>query len=175
MQCQAEFPLIFLHWRRFSGTAVSVVETGYLSLSFISTLLWIWILTAREGHRISQNKQLKRNTSAWKVLWCSSNRPCQLLSPSGDLGIGLVWHNLSPLDHPTDFLVPLLKSSSNWTKFSMRGPQLFSGWYQMILGVLRCSQLFLSPSGDLGTSLVWHNLSPLPLFGPTVEILFKVN
>ena len=63
------------------------------------------------------------------------------LSPSGDLGIGLVWHNLS-LDHPTHFLVPLLKSSSNWTKFSMRGPQLFSGWYQMILGVFRCSQLF---------------------------------
>ena len=64
------------------------------------------------------------------------------LSPSGDLGIGLVWHNLSPPHHPTHFLVPLLKSSSNWTKFSMRGPQLFSGWYQMILGVFRCSQLF---------------------------------
>ena len=64
-----------------------------------------------------------------------------LLSPSGDLGIGLVWHNLSP-PHPTDFLVPLLKSSSNWTKLSMRGPQLFSGWYQMILGVFRCTQLF---------------------------------
>ena len=64
------------------------------------------------------------------------------LSPSGDLGIGLVWHNLSPPPHSTDFLVPLLKSSSNWTKFSMRGPQLFSGWYQMILGVFRCTQLF---------------------------------
>ena len=41
---------------------------------------------------------------------------------------------------------------------------------------------FLSPSGDLGIGLVWHNLSPLdhptpphPLFGPTVEILFKLN
>ena len=39
----------------------------------------------------------------------------------------------------------------------------------------------LSPSGDLGISLVWHNLSPpdptppSQLFGPTVEILFKVN
>ena len=63
------------------------------------------------------------------------------LSTSGDLGIGLVWHNLSG-PHPTHFLVPLLKSSSNWTKFSMRGPQLFSGWYQMILGVFRCSQQF---------------------------------
>ena len=67
---------------------------------------------------------------------------CNFLSPSGDLGFGLVWQNLSPLDHPTDFLVPLLKSSSNWTKSSMRVPQLFSGWYHMILGVFRCSQLF---------------------------------
>ena len=38
----------------------------------------------------------------------------------------------------------------------------------------------LSPSGDLGISLVWHNLSPphpTPprLFGLSVEILFKVN
>ena len=57
-----------------------------------------------------------------------------LLSPSGDLGIGLVWDNLSP---PPDrsFLVRLLKSSSNWTKLSMMGPQLFLGWYQMILDV----------------------------------------
>ena len=54
-----------------------------------------------------------------------------LLSPSGDLGIGLVWDN-----HPhRSFLVPLLKSSSNWTKSSMMGPQLFLGWYQMILDV----------------------------------------
>ena len=52
------------------------------------------------------------------------------LSPSGDLGISLVWHNLS--GPPRSFLVRLLKSSSNWTKLSMRGPQLFSGWYQMI-------------------------------------------
>ena len=34
---------------------------------------------------------------------------------------------------------------------------------------------FLSPSGDLGIGLVWHNLSPPRLFGRTVEILFKVN
>ena len=39
----------------------------------------------------------------------------------------------------------------------------------------------LSPSGDLGISLVWHNLSgphpttPPRLFGLSVEILFKVN
>ena len=68
----------------------------------------------------------------------------KFLSPSGDLGIGLVWHNLSP-PHPTPpdhISVWQLKSSSNWTKSSMMGPQLFSGWYQMILGVFRCSQLF---------------------------------
>ena len=40
--------------------------------------------------------------------------------------------------------------------------------------------IFLSPSGDLGIGLVWDNLSwPHPtgpqLFGPTVEILFKLN
>ena len=40
---------------------------------------------------------------------------------------------------------------------------------------------FLSPSGDLGISLVWHNLSgphpttPPRLFGLSVEILFKLN
>ena len=64
-----------------------------------------------------------------------------LLSPSGDLGISLVWHNLSPPPH-RHFSVWVLKSSSKWTKLSMRGPQLFSGWYQMILGVFWCSQLF---------------------------------
>ena len=51
-----------------------------------------------------------------------------------------------------------MKSSSNWTKSSMMGPQLFLGWCQMILDVFRCSQL-LSPSGDLGIGLVWDNLS----------------
>ena len=66
------------------------------------------------------------------------------LSQSGDLGIGLVWDN-HPLTHPPlppHFSLWLLKSSSNWTKLSMIGPQLFSGWYQMILDVFRCSQLF---------------------------------
>ena len=61
-----------------------------------------------------------------------------LLSPSGDLGTGLVWHNVSG----PHFSVRLFKSSSNWTKLSMMSPQLFSGWYQMILDVFRCSQLF---------------------------------
>ena len=38
---------------------------------------------------------------------------------------------------------------------------------------------FFSPSGDLGIGLVWDNLSwphwTGPLFGPNVEILFKLN
>ena len=42
----------------------------------------------------------------------------------------------------SDDVFRLLKSSSSWTKLSMMGPQLFSGWYQMILDVFRCSQLF---------------------------------
>ena len=63
------------------------------------------------------------------------------LSLSGNLEIGMVGDNHYP--HPTtDFLVWLLKSSSNWSKLSMMGPQLFSGWYQMILDFFRCSQLF---------------------------------
>ena len=64
----------------------------------------------------------------------------ELLSLSGDLGIGLVWDNRTGPDR--DFSVRLFKSSSNWTKLSMRSPQLFSGWYQMILDVFRCSQQF---------------------------------
>ena len=42
----------------------------------------------------------------------------------------------------SDDVFRLLKSSSSWTKLSMVGPQLFSGWYQMILDVFQCSQLF---------------------------------
>ena len=42
----------------------------------------------------------------------------------------------------SDDVFRLLKFSSSWTKLSMMGPQLFSGWYQMILDVFQCSQLF---------------------------------
>ena len=94
----------------------------------------------------------------------------ELLSPSGDLGISLVWHNLSPPPH-RHFSVWVLKSSSKWTKLSMRGPQLFSGWYQMILGVFRCSQLFSDVFGlfsDCFPIVFWRSF-------PTVEILFKWN
>ena len=52
---------------------------------------------------------------------------------------------------------------------------VFTIWRQTEFGVT-----LLSPSGDLGIRLVWHNLSPPdrtgpPLFSPTVEILFKLN
>ena len=83
------------------------------------------------------------------------------LSPSGDLGFGLVWYNLSPPHH---ILVRLLKSSSNWTKLSLGGPQLFSGWYQMILDVFQCSQQF----SDCFPTVIRRCF-------PTVEILFKLN
>ena len=42
------------------------------------------------------------------------------------------WSGKDNLSNPittTHFLVRLLKSSSNWTKVSMTGPQSFSGWY----------------------------------------------
>ena len=74
-------------------------------------------------------------TLIWHCLLWEAAPPNHLLSPSGDLGIGLVWDNRTTGPHRTDFLVPLLKSSSNWTKSSMMGPQLFLGWYQMILDV----------------------------------------
>ena len=50
----------------------------------------------------------------------------------------LVWSEITYPHPTTHFLVRLW----NWTKLSMIGPQLFSGWYQMILDVFRCSQLF---------------------------------
>ena len=71
-------------------------------------------------------RNLSRNLNQVFAITLTTN---PLLSPSGDLGIGLVWHNLSG---PDSFLVRLMKSSSNWTKSSMMGPQLFLGWYQMI-------------------------------------------
>ena len=50
----------------------------------------------------------------------------------------------------------LLKSSSSWTKLSMMGPQLFSGWYQMILDVFQCSQLFYDVFSWVGTFMDNH-------------------
>ena len=106
-----------------------------------------------------------------QVCWVGIRRQViqDFLSPSGDLGIGLVWDN-----HPTPpnwtgpvqthFLVRLLKSYSSWTKLSKMGPQLFSGWYQMVLDVFRLfSDCF---------PIVFRLFSDC---FPTVEILFKWN
>ena len=53
--------------------------------------------------------------------------------------------------------------------------QTYLRWQTNVL--LSMKDKFLSPSGDLGIGLVWHNLSPPDhrLFGPTVEILFKLK
>ena len=49
-----------------------------------------------------------------------------LLSPLGDLGMGLVWDN----HQPCDFFVWVLKSFSNWTKLTVTGSQMkfFTHW-----------------------------------------------
>ena len=55
----------------------------------------------------------------------------------------------------------------------------FGGTYATVYVVIWSA--FLSPSGDLGIGLVWDNnrtppdRTTLQLFGPTVEILFKLN
>ena len=116
-----------------------------------------FIMIVREGQKIVdlKSKLLKQSPWIWNVAmncvqWTTYNSRLSVqgkeikknfLSPSGDLGIGPVWDNLSPPDQ-THFLVRLLKSSSNWTKLSMMDHQLFWGWYQMILDVFRCSQQF---------------------------------
>ena len=120
--------LFYVKWRRDEAH-------WNLVMSFIK-MLWLawWILW---------------NIIWWSTLECVILIKCTwlmliyrvfFLSPSGEIGIGLVWDNPTPPDR--HFSVRLLKSSSKWTKLSMRGSQLFSGWYQMILGVFRCSQLF---------------------------------
>ena len=70
-----------------------------------------------------------------------------------------------PTGPDRSFLVRLLKSSSNWTKLSMSGPQLFSGWYPMILDVFRCSQLLSDVFSWVVTFM--HNQ---PLCGHFVEL-----
>ena len=60
------------------------------------------------------------------------------------------WSGLIKPPPPRSFLVRLLKLSSNWTKSSMMGPQLFSGWYQMIVmfsDVLSCFPMFSAGLG----------------------------
>ena len=96
----------------------------------MSTKWW-----AESGPHLLSDNIIKRKPTFSRNFNCFS-----FLSPSGDLGISVVWHNLSPPHR--DFSVRLLTSSSNWTKLSMTGPQLFSRWYQIMSDVFRCSQLF---------------------------------
>ena len=78
------------------------------------------------------------------ILVCRGDSVAQInfdtfLWPSGDPGNGLVWDDHHPPTHPhrpgfwSDCWNPL-QTELNY--------QLFSGWYQMILDVFRCSQLF---------------------------------
>ena len=73
----------------------------------------------------------------------------------------------------SDDVFRLLKSSSSWSKLSMIGPQLFSGWYQMILDVFQCSQLFSDVFSWVGTFMDNHPMCAhfveLPLW--SVEFL----
>ena len=108
---------------RLSGGAFFI-----LCLSSPSLIFWYFLENIFWQVLNSEKKWWKARNSEAEV--------CSFLSPSGDLRIGLVWDNHTTPPHPTgpdrSFLVRLLKSSSNWTKSSMMGPQLFSGWYQMI-------------------------------------------
>ena len=82
-----------------------------------------------------------------------------LLPPSGDQGIGLVWDNHpNTLSTLSDILVWVLKSFSNWTKLSMMGPQLFSGWYHVVLDVFQCSQLIFDVFSWAATFMHNHPL-----------------
>ena len=93
----------------------------------------LWHGLIASGNVIIRNEHNSRiQCYVWhkvhNILWAPWRHiSISLLPPSasGDQGIGLVWDS-----HP------------NWTKLSMMGPQLFSGWYQMILDVFQCSQLF---------------------------------
>ena len=54
---------------------------------------------------------------------------------------------------------------------------LFKCQMKQVGGSINMWTTFISPSGDLGIGLVWDNnrTGPDPHFGPTVEILFKLN
>ena len=109
-------------WRLGGGMREGIPEKGELQN-------WFWnFLKVKKVPHIRVQGGLCCPNQFWHFLWTS-----------GDLGNGLVWDHPPP---PPRFLVRLLKSSSNWTKSPMMGPQLFWGWYQMILDLFRCSQLF---------------------------------
>ena len=89
-----------------------------------------------------------------------------------------LWPRLLPL-----FLVENAKQRRHFssTKPSFTSTYFYLHIHTSVLQISQSIQLFctllqlLSPSGDLGISLVWRNLSWPQLFGLTVEILFKLN
>ena len=100
----------------------------WLSVAYDEGLVEVYLLRKKQIHKIWMQIP--------SALFFLPIKFGHLLSPSRDLGIGLVWDNQPTPPHPSpdrSFLVRLLNSSSNWTKLSMRSPQLFSGCYQMIL------------------------------------------
>ena len=67
-----------------------------------------------------------------------------------------IWFSLiTTLIYPLLYIiwVRVLKSYSNRTKLSMTGSQLFSGWCQMCLDILRCFQM-LSGCSQLVTDIL---------------------
>ena len=75
----------------------------------------------------------------------------------------------------SDDIFRLLKSFSSWSKLSMIGPQLFSGWYQMILDVFQCSQLFSDVFQLFSDCFLTVFSTVFRRCFPTVEFLFKWN
>ena len=73
----------------------------------------------------------------------------------------------------SDDVFRLLKFSSSWTKLSMMGPQLFSGWYQMILDVCQCSQLFFDVFSWVVTFMDNHPLCGHFSHDPILPFLAK--
>ena len=108
----------------------SSYKTAPLYLKHCSNLWWNKL-------RRCAVKMIKQNhtvpcyfTITWQTNFLRSCYNARLISPVLELWD---WNHL---------LQKHVQSCSNWTKSSMMGPQLFSGWYQMTLGVFRCSQLF---------------------------------
>ena len=82
-----------------------------------------------------------------------------------------------------DLLEAWFANSTTWTHFSQyhKSTDFISGTNALssrnayaLCTSYETVKVFLSPSGDLGIGLVWHNRTG-PHFGLTVEILFKVN
>ena len=76
-------------------------------------------------------------TRNWKICTAVFLPIFPFLSPSGDLGIGLVWDNLSP-PHPT---WPDHFWSLNWSQIFYRDSQMGSRCAQMFSDVHRCFQM----------------------------------